>query len=635
MKPSVAGSFAAALALISCAAIYREATRPGSMFVRPVPRGEWIRCGDPIDLQATSAAVSCAYRTRFSAAGSARAALVLRTTGPAVVRVDGDPIAELAEPADRNDPHTVALTALAPGEHELEIEITHAGANALVASVAELAVETGPHWETRGRDGIWCNAALAAQPTPAVLATEMRRFERPAAIWLAAAGALALGFAALLRGRPRALRCSASQFRFLLLGLWALVAVNDYKKLPVTMGMDFQGHVDYVKFIVDRGALPLATDGWEMFQPPLYYAICAGIASLFADWNAPMIRAFWLIGVACALVQIEIAYRFGRRVFPDREDLQKVAIAVSALLPMSFAISQGVGNEPLHGALAALTLLWAARLVQRDGPTLPRDAIALGALWGLALLAKVTAALLAAPLLYALWCRMRKRVADRRSEGVGAALAGLACAAVAGWYYVRNWVALGTPTGLGTPAVGGPLPAEGFWWQETGYRLAAQLLPSGTGLTRPFDAASHGFWDQYYSTLWADGAMGSRIAFDGIPPWNYAPMLASVWMAVVPSALIALGFARALLANRSPRSELVQMSAIALATLLAAELLLYLRLPIYSQGKATYALGLTPIFGALAAAGCAQLDRSERARIAAFSGLAAWAGLVLCSYFVV
>jgi hypothetical protein len=110
--------------------------------------------------------------------------------------------------------------------------------------------------------------------------------------------------------------------------------------------------------------------------------------------------------------------------------------------------------------------------------------------------------------------------ADRGREWTSAALAGVACAAVAGWYYLRNWVALGVPFTLGSSYEGGLLPAGGAWWQEPGYRLIAQLHRFGSGLVRPFDAASHGFWDNYYSTLWADGANGSMIEFDVIPPWN-------------------------------------------------------------------------------------------------------------------
>jgi hypothetical protein len=357
------------------------------------------------------------------------------------------------------------------------------------------------------------------------------------------------------------------------------------------------------------------------------------MASVFGEWNGLVIRIFGLISIASALAQIEIAYRLSRRVFPEREDLQKVAILVSGLLPMGFAVSQGIGNEPLHAALGALTLLLAVRFVQRDEPA-HRDASLLGAVWGLALLAKATAALLAAPLLFALWIRVRRQPTGWKRELAGAGLVGLSCVAVAGWYYFRNWVVLGTPVPLGTPFAGDALPPDGFWWQEPGYRTISQLTRFGSALVRPFNAAIHGFWDNFYSTLWADGNMGSRIIFDAIPPWNYAPMLASAWAAILPSALIALGVSSAMVSRRERGFELIQIGVIALATQIAAALWLFVRIPVYSQGKATYVLALTPVFGLLAARGFDRLGGNEVVRAAAIAALVGWATLVVSSYIV-
>ena len=635
VKPSVTAGVVAALALVAAFAIHREATRPGSVYLREPPHGRWIRDGNPFNLKATYDPSASAYRTRFGVIGDPPSApLILRATGATTVLLDGAAVAQFPDPVEWNEPGSVELAPrLAPGEHELEIQVSQLGPSILAASIAPLGVATGSDWLARGGDGIWRPAALASAPAPAKLAAQMAALAQPARLWFFGAVALSLLFGALVWRRHAVVRSSASQLRALLLAIWGLIAVVDFFALPRGMGMDFGGHLDYVQFILERGALPLATDGWEMFQSPLYYLLCAGMAKLLG-WDGITVRLFRLISIASALAQIEIAYRLARRAFPERDDVQKVAIAVSALLPMGFAVSQGIGNEPLHAALGALALLWAARLVQRDELRL-RDAIALGAICGLALLAKVTALLLAAPLAYALLTRIRRRPAGWRRELAAACLAGLASTAIAGWYYARNWAVLGAPFALGTSFTGESLPPAGFWWQEPGYRMASQFFPSGTALVQPFDAASHGFWDNLYATLWADGNMGSMVVFDAIPPWNYAPMLASVWLALLPSALIALGFARALIARRERGSELIEMGAIALATFVTAELLLFARIPVYSLGKASYALALTPVFGLLAASGWRCVARSEAARVALSAGLFGWAALVLCSYFVV
>ena len=634
-KQSVTAGVVAALALAATFTIHRDATRTGSVFVHEPPHGQWIRDADPFALKATHEPSASAYRTRFTVIGDLPSApLTLRATGRTTVLLDGAEIAQFPDSVEWNQPRTVELAPrLATGEHELEIRVANLGPGILAASIAPLGVATGTDWLARRDDRDWRPAALASDPAPSALGTQMAALAQPARIWFIGAVALSAAFGALVWRRHAVVRSSASQLRALLLGIWGLIAVVDFFALPSAMGMDYGGHLAYVQFILERGALPLATDGWEMFQAPLYYLLCAGMATILG-FDGLTERLFRLISIASALAQIEIAYRLARRTFPEREDVQKVAITVSALLPMGFAISQGIGNEPLHAALSALTLLWAVRLVQRDELHL-RDAVALGAIWGLALLAKATAVLLAAPLAYALLARIRRRPADWQRELAGACLAGLASAGIAGWYYARNWVLLGAPVSLGTAFTGDSLPPTGFWWQEPGYRMVSQLFGFGAALVQPFDAASRSFWDIFYVTLWADGNMGSMISLDAIPPWNYAPMLASLWLALLPGTLIALGFARALRASRERASEVIEMSAIALATYVTAALLLFVRMPVYSQGKASYALALTPVFGLLAGAGFRCVAKSEPARVALCAGLFGWAALVLCSYFVV
>ena len=208
-------------------------------------------------------------------------------------------------------------------------------------------------------------------------------------------------------------------------------------------------------------------------------------------------------------------------------------------------------------------------------------------------------------------------------------LAGAASAAVAGWYYARNWIA------LGTPFVGGWLPRGDAWWQEPGYRVAEHWSRFGAALVQPWNAAIHGFWDGYYSTLWADGNLGSITELRDIPPWNYAPMLASVWVALLPTALLLIGFCDALRPPRDRSGELLGIGAIAFAAQIAAALVLFVSVPIYSQVKATHTLALTPLFGLLAAAGYRCVGQSAAARAALCAGLFGWAALVVCSYFVV
>jgi hypothetical protein len=333
------------------------------------------------------------------------------------------------------------------------------------------------------------------------------------------------------------------------------------------MGMDYDAHIAYVKFIVERGALPLANDGWQMFQSPLYYLLCAGIAKLAGEWNGLVLRLFRLISVASALAQIEIAYRIARRVFAERAGPPEGRDRGQRLLPMGFWVSQGIGNEPLHAALAA------GRSGSRSAPPTSRDrsglrdAALLGAVWGLALLAKVSALLLAAPLAGSSGVRIAREPARWSRELASAVLAGVASLAVAGWYYARNWALSERRSWTHSLAL------DDGTWQEPGYRTLGQLTGFGPRLVRPFLSAMHGFWDGYYSTL---GRRESRL--DRRVPRHPALELRadariSLGSRCVPSALIVAGFVHALARRRgeADRAGLADRS-VALATQIAAVL---------------------------------------------------------------
>jgi hypothetical protein len=48
---------------------------------------------------------------------------------------------------------------------------------------------------------------------------------------------------------------------------------------------DWDGHIQYISYIVDHMQLPPVTLGWETTQAPLYYAIAAGALALFRSMH--------------------------------------------------------------------------------------------------------------------------------------------------------------------------------------------------------------------------------------------------------------------------------------------------------------------------------------------------------------
>src|SRR5439155_473188 len=46
------------------------------------------------------------------------------------------------------------------------------------------------------------------------------------------------------------------------------------------LGYDVSAPIAYIRYIQDLRSLPLASEGWEMFQPPLYYLLSVGLLGL-------------------------------------------------------------------------------------------------------------------------------------------------------------------------------------------------------------------------------------------------------------------------------------------------------------------------------------------------------------------
>jgi hypothetical protein len=78
-----------------------------------------------------------------------------------------------------------------------------------------------------------------------------------------------------------------------------------------------------------------------------------------------------------------------------------------------------------------------------------------------------------------------------------------------------------------------------------------------------------------------------------------------------------------------------QFSAFFVLSFLAGVVYLYLKVPIYSQAKASYMLGLTPCFAVLFASGARFLLRRTVIRAAFYGWMACWAVSAYLSFFVV
>lgn len=646
------GASVVVVALAAAVRLLQLAGDPHVYFLADEGGAEWIRAATPFslgmyrDVQPVSL-----FQTSFTtSAPISEARLTVRAFRRAAVALDGKAIDQgVKDLDDWKEPRSVALPSPLPaGRHVLRIAVTNRDAVCcLLAYCPELDLRTGAGWEVTP----W------RQPTaPAVAASSVRLPEvagafpsvvetlRGIAPWLAAIVCVSFVWTMWI---GRSWHLTPKVLRWVLIVAWVVLAANNIWKVPPDIGFDVESHYEYIEHIVHTRSLPLATQGWQMFQPPLFYLLAAPWFALFrSQFNDEfVVKALRFLPLLCGLAQIEIVFRAARVVFPDKEDLQAIALTVGGLMPMQIYISMVIGNEPLAGCLTAAVILMCFFLLAEPAqPRRTRFFVCLGILWGLSLLAKVTPLLLA-PLVSAviIW-QARQEGAPNSLSPSGAssnwkngtprsglsrlAFVFAACLVTCGWFFARNWSRLGKPL-----VVGSGDPATGMhWWQDPSYRTWNQLASFGRSLIHPVYSGCWSLWDSLYSSMWLDGFVSGTSTIPKGVPWNLQWMEAGAWLGLIPLALIVCGVFAGW--RRGPRAVLI-FAVAAIAIYLAAIVDLYVRLPVYSTAKATYTLGLLPCYAVLAAIGAGPFLRFRLIRAVLFSALTCWAAAAYAAYFIV
>ena len=185
---------------------------------------------------------------------------------------------------------------LQPGTNEITAWATNAvGPPALWLRLEspQFSLGTGERWQVSLYGTEWQSARRARQPPDlppdSSLYGGTRMMDRLKRVWPAEAAFCAAALA-LVWGMSRWLRhkrlpdgtLPTTTSTKLIYGLLAIVLmarvalfINNVPQLPRSVGFDAVAHEQYIQFIQQKHALPLADDGWEMYQPPLYYLTSA------------------------------------------------------------------------------------------------------------------------------------------------------------------------------------------------------------------------------------------------------------------------------------------------------------------------------------------------------------------------
>ncbi len=562
--------------------------------------------------------------------------LRLRVFGRFQVRLNGVPVIFDTDPDRRWSVFQKRdlASALKPGRNQLVIEVRNRQGPALIS------MDLGGEAQSVGSRPEDFQAQVGAGPwAPAVLAQDMRR--HPANDWLpspldgvkryawplvgvAALGAfLGLWSAALGlsfgSGALAALWCSVIFF-------WGLFWARSIE-IPLLAGFDARGHLEVVGWLAS-GRLPIATDGWSAYHPPLYHSAVAALRSIWVSLDTGGV--LWAIRFPAVMAGLGLVFWSGRLagwMYPQRPVLKGLAIVFAALLPVNLVLAATVSNEGWLAFWVAGAVIQAARVLGEK--RLDPRGLAWTSVWlGLALLTKYTAWVAFVVILGCVALRVfgggRRRPRDRARELVAFLSPALL---IAGWYYIRNWMIFGR---FLVPNWDLPGPKR-TWWSPPGFHSLDYYLSFGESLSEPFYSSFSSFWDGLYSTLWGDGLLSGA---PGIPdilvPWDLEWMAVGYWAALPILALILLGaaiWARDVFVKRSdPRAMGWALPLVYAAAMLFAIFFATLALPFFGQSRAAYGLSVTPVLAVAFARGWAAAEEwaeSKRVRAVLRGGLGA------------
>ncbi len=280
------------------------------------------------------------------------------------------------------------------------------------------------------------------------------------------------------------LAISAILLAFILLGL-AYSVVN-----PLHEATDELRHYRFVQHIVQRRSLPVQGAvgcSAQGHHPPLYYA-AAALASGWIDTGRdvcyePPTNPFWahrywdvgvdnknqymhgqdesfpwsgealaahlarLVNILIGSAVVFVTFLIGRTIWPQRPYLALGGAAIVAFNPMFLYMAGAINNDVIAALAGASITLAAARLLRDVEGLSWRWGILFGVLYGLALLSKFNlAAIIISIELAITWVAWRKK--QWRQWLVVNALLITFTLLIAGWWFARNQLLYGEPTGV-------------------------------------------------------------------------------------------------------------------------------------------------------------------------------------------
>ena len=615
--------------LVAGAVVLKCARDPKINFLPSDRRAEWILFPAVVDPRSHPVAMMDAtFRRTFALASAPKAArLEVRAAKRVELKINGEAV-QLASIRNWKQSSSFDVSRfLYSGENTIEARVFNDDAPPalwLVLNADSSTLRTDDKWEASLAGSSWRGCALASvprMPGPGnLLAGGENTVDVVPKVWRAwilfavLAALLAIALERWLKNNRDVdlWRGKGAALVGLCVLAWVILLWNNAETLSFHSGYDSKDHLAYINYVQNHGRLPLPNEGYEMFQPPLFYAISAGLLSILRistdDPSAvPVLRSLTMLFGIANFIFVFLSLRL---LFPARALAQFVGLITAAFLPMHLYLSHYVTNETLAATLGTVSIYLGLRALMTERAS-DWQLFALGVCVGAAMLAKATSLLLIPPLFAAFAIKLLQQDAAIgawiREFGVTIAAILVTC----GWHYVRIW------RHFGTPIVGNWDPILGFpWWQDPGFHTVADYFRFGRSLVAPLFSGFNGFADGIYSTLWGDGLGGGLSGLLSRTPWNYHLMIAGYWLALLPTFFVMLGAAIAIFRFiRQAKPEWCFLLGVSAAVVVAL-VFMTLKVASYAQVKAFYGLAALVPFCAFAVVGWQTLTaRSGTSRL--------------------
>ncbi|MFN2426923.1 MAG: hypothetical protein ABR587_10815 [Candidatus Binatia bacterium] len=416
-----------------------------------------------------------------------------------------------------------------------------------------------------------------------------------------------------------------SASRRILFALWSMAAISlavrlhNVAEFPGLRAPDGMGHFTYIWHLASTGTIPLATQGWSFFHPPLYYAWMAWVWNTFDVLDASVRLKLGTAVIATAsLSHAAVAWTLVSRRFPANPVLALSAAGFLLFLPLQLFTASYIGNEGLYAVLASLVVLATIRFL--DASTTIR-ALTLGLLLGAAMLTKFTALAFVAGAFTSIALAL---LAGRRGSRAArvlplAALAGAVALACCGWFYLRNIEVYGNPFQMSRDtldvrrieniqSIGRRNPAEFLLFDPV--VVVRPQWPRGIPITMeaPYeqihDAVRESVWTGLFTNTFFDGPGGQVLPLVTVDEQARRSGQILLALGLLPTALVLVGFLAAL--GRLARSGWDDTDGPAVVFFVASmSLFAYgvTSVPMHAAVKATYLLSTSCLFAYWLASG--------------------------------